>query len=143
MARKNILQQIEEFHSGLYNEAFNEDGLAVNWVDWVCHHTELSNKTKNLYELVIRIVEANRENNNMNFGPEKVCVCFKNCCPEQGNLYDIVCIFAVDHDSDTKEYVITPKSGNTSDNGKANLYIIGEDSIDFDDFNGIVEWFKK
>ena len=144
MAQKNMSQQIEEFNSGLYNEGIHKCMVEAGWWDWFCSTKALANKTKKLYKQIIRIVEANKLSNNANFDPEKVYIRLKNCCPVDGKLYDTICIFAIDHqDSNIKKYVITPKSGHTSDNGKANLYIIGEDSIDFNDFKGIVEWFKK
>ncbi len=108
--------------------------------DWFCKCGALTNRGKNLFAKLSKVVKAN----NGKFNPEETYVLFKNNCPCSGSLYDDFRIC----DVKTKDVIFTvvPSSGHNCDKGAAILYGRVNDFNDplvVGDFEDILEYFRS
>lgn len=133
---KNLLEWIEAFDNGEYDQPDFYTQVKAGWFDWFCKDSSLRNKTKKLGSNLKQII------NSPKLDPKNQYVFFKNNCPMAGELYDdfrICCIKTGD-----VIYTIIPRSGHYSENGNGSVW--GRDN----DFNGplftgtwkeIKDWF--
>lgn len=134
----NLIEWIENFKKGNYNDPDVKTQIRAGWYDWFCNDKSLAAKTKSLGRKLIQIVNSPKIN------PETSYVFFKNNCPMWGKLYDDFRI--CDIKSGNVIYCITPKSGHEVKNGLGDVW--GREN-DFKEplFEGswkeIKDWFLK
>lgn len=110
MGQLNVMEQVEAFGEGLYNDPDFDTQVQAGWYDWFCDTTELAGKTRKLYLHVIEVLATKKM---LGMDLKKVYVWFKNNCPMAGDLYDDIRF----SDIETGEniIVIVPHSGHESD----------------------------
>jgi len=117
MNQKNVLEQLDEFKQGKFDNKDCNTQVEAGWFDWFCNDRSLANKTKKLYGKVNSVLKANEKGKR--FNPKKVYVSFKNNCPGDGHLYDS--FFFVDIKTDDVVFWITPSSGYKKEIGQAQV----------------------
>ena len=134
----NLIEWIENFKNGNYNDPDVKVQIKAGWYDWFCKDQSLAAKTKSLGRKLIQIVNSSKIN------PETSYVFFKNNCPMFGSLYDDFRI--CDIESGDVIYCITPKSGHKVKNGLGDVW--GKEN-DFkeplfeESWKEIKDWFLK
>lgn len=134
--QKCLQEQIAEFCDGKYNNPSFETQCEAGWYDWFCSEKALANKTKVLYNKVIKIMYSKKIN------PKTQYVFFKNNCPMSGSLYDDFRI--CDMTTGNVIYTVVPKSGHKSDNGKGEIWGKEnnfEKALFIGKWKEIVKWF--
>lgn len=105
--RVNLQEQLENYKNGviLSSDGYENKGGCWNFYDWFCKDSSLENKSKKLFPLVQKLVNA------LNIDTTTHYVFFKNNCPMGGPLYDDLRI--CDMQSGNVVWNFTPKSGHS------------------------------
>lgn len=109
-----IVEYLEKFDKGDFNNPSVDTQIDAGWYDWFCRDTSLRNKTIKLTRLLKQIVKSPKINQ------KTMYVWFKNNCPGHGSLYDDFRI--ADIDTGETLYCITPASGHKQDKGRASVW---------------------
>ena len=82
MAEISIKEWVKNFKEGRYNSPSRGVQIEAGWYDWFCKDTSLANKTKELGNKLLSILDSPK------FDNDKCYVWFKNNCPMLGPLFD-------------------------------------------------------
>jgi hypothetical protein len=113
----NLEEQITAFMSGEFDSKDKSTQCRAGWYDWFCRDSSLQAKTEKLYRKVIQVARLLKSHG---FSLKDHYVFFKNNCPGMGKLYDSFSICEIG--SGDVKFFVTPSSGHTIDNGKAQVY---------------------
>lgn len=106
-----------------------------NFYDWFCKDTSLAAKARGLDTKLKMIIASPRFNVDVNTWR---CY-YKNNCPMTGRLYDFI---GISPNGDGEFFVITPKSGHYSHNGKGSVWSSVHHEIFEGTWKEIKEWIK-
>lgn len=131
-----INEFITRFKNGDFDSPDVKTQIEAGHYDWFCKDSSLAAKTKSLGKKVLAISKSKK------IDCDKSYVFFKNNCPGYGKLYDSFSI--CDMRTGDVQYWVTPKSGHSRDEGKAQ--VCGPDNgftepLASGKWKDIVEWF--
>ena len=110
----SIREYLKNYDEGKYESPDRKTQIDAGWFDWFCKDSSLKNKTVKLTTKLKQIVNSPKINQNTMY------VFFKNNCPLAGSLYDDFRI--CDLESGDVIYTITPRSGHTVYNNRAEVW---------------------
>ena len=103
----------------------HEEVCANGWCDWFSSTASIGRATPALVKKALFVADS------LGLDKTRFRVSFKNCCPLEGNFYNVIRLFSTDNDG---MVIVTPRSGHTGHDGMAEVVInIGTDGMKYEE----------
>lgn len=110
----SLRQWIDNFDAGCYSGSDVATQTTAGWYDWFCSDSNLKRKTVKLGKLVKQLSKSPK------IDQDRMFVWFKNNCPLNGKLYDVIHFSSLD--SGQNFYTVIPYNGHQAHLGLAEVW---------------------